>query len=192
MKNLIKQSVFAGLLWFGMTSVTANNLKVEIFENQIIVELNNDPGGSTLYFKDQRGEILYREHLKPSSTYRKNLSLEVIPSGTYYLNLDFENKILSTVIIKNENGIRIQGRNSRIIFKPCFKVDGKKVSIFLTNTENKNSQVLIYDSNGILMESLATGSQDLRKTFDFSQVPPGDYLIQVKWGKHNYDKKIRI
>ncbi len=171
----------------------AENFEVRISENQLLlVEFENVEPGSILSFQDISGEILFRDSLLPNEPYRKTLNLELVPEGVYHLNLNMENSITTTMITKGKNGLEITGENSKTIFQPLYKIEGKTVKIFLTNPEMKKANFSIYDSREALVTTISFSDQTIRKTLDFSRIPAGEYTINVQLENRYFDRKIRI
>ncbi len=191
MKNVLKL-LLTGMVLVWNPVIASENFKIKVEDNQVIVELNNIQAGSSLIFKDGKGEVLYMDQLIAGQSYKKHLNLEIIPVGIYYLNLDSESKILTQVINKKNEGLQISENSSAITFKPCYKIKGKQVSLFLSNPEEKRSSIKIYDGQGVLMETISNGSKALRKTLDFSKVPAGEYTVRLQLGNHLFERKVVI
>lgn len=191
MKNVVK--FLLAVMVLASNSVEASeNFQIKVENNQVIVLLQNIVEGSSLIFKNALGEVLYIDRLPAGKNYQKNLSLEIIPMGTYYLDLDSERTIHTTVISKKQNGLEISGDPSAITFKPCYKIEGKQVLLFLSNPEERSSSIKIYDKQGVLMETITNGTTAIRKTLDFSRVPAGEYTVKLHLGKHQFIKKIVV
>lgn len=179
-----------------LTSVYARaseSLVVRVTDNQnLLVELDIVEEGTVLFLQDKDGEILFKDSIPAKESYRKILSLEVVPKGTYFLSVEKENRILSTVLVKNSEGVSIKEEVSGIIFKPCYKVESDKVRFFLNNPKGNKIRVKVYDESGIEVGSHASSSSVIQNSFDFSKVPAGKYTLKVKTKNRNFSKELKL
>ncbi|WP_417887861.1 hypothetical protein [Zunongwangia sp.] len=192
MKNLLKISLLALTLVLSNT-LSAKDIDVKVNkENRLVVELANSQKGAELVLADIHGEVLFKDYLK-SSSYKKALDLNEIPRGTYFLSIEREDSILTTVISKSNKGVIVNDENSKIFFKPFFKtVDGNKVKVSFTNPQYKDANFRVYDDNGIEVASSVNNDLVVKKTFDFSNVPSGKYTISLLVGDQVVDKTLDI
>lgn len=192
MKNVFRFSLLVVLLSMSVRVAAADELDVKVANNQtLVVELDNVREGTVLVFKDTNGEVLFRDSLL-KGTYRKSLSLEVVPNGVYYLSLDSENNILTNVVTKSDKGIFLTGKTPSIAFKPSYKIVEKKLQVFLTNPEKKSAKIKVLDSKGIVVGVLNEEDFIVNKTLDFSRVPSGDYTIEISLGDNQFTRAITI
>lgn len=193
MKNVLRMSILVVFLLTGVNVKASESFGVRVMDKQnLLVELERVEEGTVLLLQDKNGEILFRDSIMSKESYKKILNLEVIPSGTYFLSLEKENRILSTVLVKNSAGVEIKEEVSGIIFKPAYKVEDGKVRFFLSNPEKNNIQVTVYDENGVEIGSSSSSKAVIRKTFDFSNVPAGNYIMQVKTKDRNFSRKLTV
>lgn len=193
MKNVFKLSVLLLLFVTGVKMEAAEDVDVRVTEGKVLtVELEDVIKGTVLLIQGKNGEILYKDSLQLNGYYKKAFNLEVIPNGVYYLNLEGENSIRRTEVTKTAEGLKLTGKSSGIIFKPCYKVEESMVKVFLTNPEEKKALFTVFDREGRLVTSMNYNDSVVRKTFDFSGVPAGDYTINVNVGGRTFSKKLKI
>lgn len=189
MQRRMKTLVFTLLLIVGYNVQAAKNFDVAVAENQILmVELDDAQEGDMLTLLDVDGKVLFKEaHL--NNKFQKSLSLELVPDGKYFLHLEDESSIYAKEIEKKNNTITVK-RDSQIFFKPNFKQVDKQVKVSFTNPDQKNIQVYIFDANGEVVTTLVNNDLVLKKTFDFSAVPAGDYMLAVFSGDRSYYRTV--
>lgn len=193
MKNVFKLSLLLLLLVTGVKMEAAEDIDVRVTEDRVLtVELEDVEKGTVLLFQGKNGEILYKDSLQLNGYYKKAFNLEVIPNGVYYLNLEGESSIRRTEVTKTAEGLKLTGKTSGIIFKPCYKVEESMVKVFLTNPEEKKAQFTVFDKRGQLVTSMDYNESIVSKTFDFSGVPAGEYTINVNVGGRTFSKKLKI
>jgi len=69
---------------------------------------------------------LFKDSITTNSTYQKTFNLELVPNGIYYLDLDNEERVQTTVIAKTNSGLEIE-KESDFVFKPLYKIEDKLV-----------------------------------------------------------------
>ena len=181
------------LLVMGVEMKAADDFDVRVSGNQMLtVELDKVEKGTILFFEDKNGEVLFQDRLANNGHYSKAFNLEVIPAGVYYLKLEKENSIQTTEVTKSQQGLKLSGKSSSIVFKPCFKVENKLVRVFLTNPGESTAYFNVYDRNGNLVHSLAYDDLVVNRTFDFSKVPAGEYIISVKVGGNTFHRTVKL
>ncbi|MCM4160323.1 T9SS type A sorting domain-containing protein [Antarcticibacterium flavum] len=182
MKNVIKISLLALMLVSGSVKA-ADELDVKVSQKKAItIELNNLSSSSVLLFQDKDGNILFRDSLELNGHYKKTLDLEVIPNGVYSISLEGERSVMSKQVVKTHAGLELTNAPAGILFKPCFEVKEKQVTVFLTNPGKKTIYFDVYDAQGIKVSTLTRREAVIQKRLDFSQVPSGTYTIKVRVG----------
>ncbi|GGZ63723.1 hypothetical protein GCM10008088_26500 [Mesonia mobilis] len=190
MQKTMKTIVVTLLLVLGFNNVqAAKNFDVAVAKNQILmVELNDAQEGDMLTLLDVDGKVLFKEE-QLGNKFQKSLSLELLSEGTYYLHLEDANTIYTKEIVK-ENSSVIVKKDSQIIFKPTFKQVKNQVKLSFTNPSEENTQVFVYNAKGEIVSSLRNSDLVLKKTFDFSEVPAGDYMIAVLTDSRSFYKSV--
>ena len=190
MKNLLRVTVLVLALVLGNT-LNAKDIEVKVKKEQLVVSLENTQGGSTLILTDMNGEVLFKDTLMKSS-YKKALDLHSIPQGTYFLKLEKEDSIVTTVISKDNEGVTVNKASSKIFFKPFYKTLEDKVMVSFTNPGYEKATFRVYDMEGNLMTSSTNNDLVVKKTFDFSEVPAGKYMIALTVGERTITKTITL
>ncbi|MDN3594273.1 T9SS type A sorting domain-containing protein [Zunongwangia endophytica] len=190
MKNLSRIAVLVLALVLTNT-LSAKDIEVKINDDKLVVELDHSQKGSTLVLTDTNGEVLFRDALMETS-YKKALDLHTIPTGTYFLDFEKDDSILTTVITKNADGVTVNRSASKIFFKPFYKTVEDKVLVSFTNPGYDNATFKVYDQSGNLMSSSTNNDLVVKKTFDFSEVPAGKYVIALKVAGHTITKTITL
>lgn len=192
MKNAIKFSLLVILLNTGYTMEAAEGLDIKVLDGQnIIVELNGGSKGNILLLKDEFGMVLFKDSITTNSSYRKAFNLELVPNGIYYLNLDNRSGIQTSVISKTNYGLEIE-KEFGLVFKPFFKIINKQVRVLLTNPEESETFLNVYDSSGILVGNIKSKEMMIKKTLDFSNVPSGKYRIEIEINGQKFTEEVNL
>lgn len=191
MKKLIKNAIFALMVFAGMQLTAADGIDVKLNGNQTLEIALKEKG--TLTLQDGKGEILYKDSCVSGDAYKRQINLSEIPNGIYYLKFDKEDSIITSEIVKSGSGIEIDGESSGIVFKPVFRVDNKHVNFLLTNPTESKAKMRVYDAEGILVGE-ASGAKEyvFKRRLDFSNMPHGDYTISLTVNGNNFIKVISL
>jgi len=190
MKNLFRTVVLVLALGL-VNTLSAKDIEVKVKEEKLMVALDNTQEGSTLILTDMNGEVLFKDTLMETS-YKKALDLHSIPKGTYFLNFEKEDSIVTTVINKNTDGVTVNKASSKIFFKPFYKTLEDKVMVSFTNPGYEDATFRVYDAEGNLMTSSTNNDLVVKKTFDFSEVLAGKYIISLRVGDRTITKTITL
>lgn len=189
MKSVIKTTVLTLLLVIGYNVQAAKDFNVAVAKDQILrVELNEVQEGDLLTLLDVEGKVLYKE-ANLNTNFQKSLSLVYVPNGTYFLNLEGINTIFAREIVKKGNKVEVK-KNSKIIFKPIYKQTDKILKVSYTNPNKETVKVFVYDAAGNIVSALKNEDLVMKKTFDFSAVPAGDYILAMFVGDRSYYKPV--
>ncbi len=188
MKNVIKNAIFAILLTAGVAAHANERINVKVNEGLTLEVVFAEKG--TLKLEDQKGEILYKEVSINEKSHNKMISLAEIPDGTYFLEFEKEDSIVTSVINKKAGEINIV--DEAIVFKPVYEVKEKAVKFLLTNPMEKKATLKVYDTNGNLVGESVNSDFVFKKTLDFSKMPAGEYTVSLRIGENNFLKTVSL
>lgn len=192
MKNVFKNALLILSLSTGYWMEAAEDLNVKVLDSQNVkVELKNGDKGDVLLLKDIYGNVLYQDSLNLVNSYEKTFNLELVPKGIYYLSLDQKGSLLVTTIRKTEKGLEVDGF-SDFTFKPCFETKSKEVRMFLNNPGELKTTLKVYDPFGILVGKMESKELVVKRTLDFSQVPSGNYIVEVEIDDQKFTNELEI
>ena len=189
MKKNIKNLVLVLFLAIGI-SMNAAKIDLEVNGNQsVVVQLKNVKEGSMLKLQDGKGEIIYLEDV--SGKQRKVLNLKNLPEGEYLLTLEDNFSISSSSIFKNSESLKVNdGEN--FTFKPNYLVEGKNLHFQYMNPMSKNTSVQIFDAAGVKVGESKCDDVVVKRRFDFSNMPAGEYMVKVQAGEKNFYKTLKV
>lgn len=192
MKNVFKNALLVVSLCIGFMMEAAGDLEVKVLDaRNVKVALNRTEKGDILLLKDAFGKVLFKDSIGRMESYQRTFNLELVPRGIYHLHLDKENSLLVKTIKKTKNGLEIDDL-SGVVFKPCFKIENRRVRFFLSNPKKMNAEMKVYDPYGIPVGNLRSRELVLKKTLDFSQVPSGTYRVEIKIDDQEFFKELKI
>ena len=194
MKTIIKTLAVA-LIFLVALNVKASDdaLEIKVNEEQnLIIELQSIENGAILSLQDRKGEVLFKDRFFHENNYSKILDFESLPDGSYSLLLEREFSISTSVIRKEGGNLSIDDNAYNFVYKPLFRINGKKVVLYLANPEEANMEIEVLDREGEVVASFKSKDLVLKKTLDFSNVPAGDYRIKIKTRKNNFVKTLTL
>ena len=193
MKKMINIAVVVIFLITGFHVNATDRIDVKIQENHtLLVEVGKTEQEAFLVLEDENGEILFKDRFINHEYYKMKVNLSIMPMGIYYLRLDKEYAILTSTIVKTEEGLHIKGGTSEIAFKPRYKVEDHRVLVQLTNPSETRTKLRVYPAGGEMIGECEGGKSLFKKTLDFSHMPAGEYVIRIVSGDKNYTKKVQI
>ena len=94
---------------------------------------------------------------------------------------------------KDVNGITINNAIDDKVFEPIIKQNDEYINFGLTNPTKENIDIIITDGFGYELVNIQN-LDDLfvKKTFDTSELPSGDYTITVKTSKNTFTRTITV
>lgn len=191
MKKTIRNTVIglALIMVFSAKASDEISLKVSDREN-LVVEMKRTGKEAVLSLSDHNGEIIFKDRFFSDSTYKRTLVFDKLPEGEYSLVLDKMYSLSSSIIKKTENGIEIKSES--FSFKPIYKVEGKKVWLYLANPAELKMKVEIFDKYGEPVGEFACRDLVLKRTLDFSRVPKGEYVVKIKTPDNKFVKSLKL
>lgn len=193
MKKAIRTIVAVLLLFVAANVNAADGLDLKINDQQnLVVELQGVESRAVLSLRDEYGTVIFKDQFLNQNNYSKTLSFEDLPNGSYSLTLDKEFTVSTSTIHKSGKNLIVDSEKYEFVFKPMFKTYGKKVLVYMANPTESNTEIEIYDLSGEQVGNLKTKDIVLKKTFDFTEVPSGEYTLKVKSGDHVFYKTLQI
>ncbi len=193
MKKTIRTIVAALLLFVAANGNAADGLDLKINDQQnLVVELQGVESKAVLSLRDESGVVIFKDQFLNQDNYSKTLSFEDLPNGTYTLTLDKEFTVSNSRIHKSGKSLIVDNGKYEFVFKPMFKTYGKKVLVYMANPAEKNTEIEIFDLSGEQVGNLKTKDLVLKKTFDFTEVPSGEYTLKVTSGDHVFYKTLQV
>lgn len=193
MKKAIRTIVAVLLLFVAANVNAADGLDLKINDQQnLVVELQGVESRAVLSLRDEYGTVIFKDQFLNQNNYSKTLSFEDLPNGSYSLILDKEFTVSTSTIHKSGKNLIVDSEKYEFVFKPMFKTYGKKVLVYMANPTESNTEIEIYDLSGEQVGNLKTKDIVLKKTFDFTEVPSGEYTLKVKSGDHVFYKTLQI
>lgn len=193
MKNRIKLMLVALVLSFSINAKASDGWEVTVDSSQtLVVEINKNLQKASLTIQDEQGNIFFKDGLMDTMSYRKSLNLKELPEGTYYVKFENGYNIFTEVVVKSQEGLQLKEGTRKVLFKPSFRLDEKKLRVLFTNPEEKFTRLEICDASGEIVGLVKSSSATIQKTLDFSQVPAGNYFVRIKSGDETFKNEFYI
>ncbi|MBQ4821955.1 hypothetical protein [Aquimarina sp. MMG016] len=195
MRRVINLCVLICAVVFSTSMKAADVLSVKIgTASTIHVSLSNAAIGQQLYLKSYEGDILFNVTLQPEKTFVKSFDLELLQDGIYFVETETEFEIKVTPVLKNNKGVALINNSVTTIFKPAIDKDNGMINVMFTNAEKSQVNLYIYDKEDVLLhEEVISKNEDIiKRSFDFSKVPSGEYKVYFKLKDRTFIERVSI
>ncbi len=195
MKRVFKLSLFVCAILFSTVATASDVFSVKIENASIInVSLSNISKGQKLYLKDYSGNIMYDMTLTTMDTYKKYFDFSTVENGVYFVETETEFEVKITPVLKNHKGIALINDSATTIFKPKTLVEDSMVKVMLNRIKKSALNIYIYDLEGVMLfnEKVQDDVLLFERTYDFSTVPSGKYIIYFALDDRTFKKEINI
>ncbi len=193
MKTVMNLCLLALAITFSNAVNAAGKISVAINNSMVNVSLTKVTKGEKLYLKDFNGEVLFNTTLKAMPTYTKFFNLSNMPDGVYFVETEAAYDVKVTPILKNQKGVSLINNSEVTIFKPQVSIRNKFAKVLFNNTRKSPITIKIYDTDWKLLEESTTVEDALvKKTYDFSKVPEGEYIFYFNIRNREYVQKVSL
>lgn len=189
------KTIVAALILLSTSYLTAQNSNVNVLvkaNQNILINIPQDEQIVHVKLIDANQVALFSENIE-NTTYQRNLSLELLPTGKYKLQFEGNHKMIIREVVKTSNQLNIE--TARVVYKPRFnRLDKNEqlVRLVFKNPTSTPTSVKVYDPFGELVNNVYYSDVFFNKVFDFSDVPNGEYAIAVTTAENNFVEKINI
>lgn len=193
MKNVVKSiSIVIVLLTVSVNFANEPILKVLSNQEKVLdIQMNTDAHQTKLQIVDINSEVIYAERIDSKSSYAKKLSLESIPSGTYFLSFDDVTKKTVFTLEVSKGSITVLKKEEKI--KPVYSYKNGKLVLNFINLEEKDVKVTIVDSEGrTLYEEVMVNEKYIGKVFNFTKAFEDTYTVIIKDENNTYFNNVII
>ena len=193
MKNLGKNLLVAILL-FGTMGVEANTIKKdsEIKPSVTVLKYLNVKEGNKVIIKDNYGVVLYNEAIQTDGQYIKGFDLSTLPKGDYSFVLDKGLEIQIKPFKVTEGKVEFVNDENHTIYKPVIRKKNGLVFVSQLTFEEEVEIEILNNSNNVLYSELVDTDIELRKIFDFSELPINDYKVVIKSKNRRFINRITL
>jgi len=194
MKRVINLCLLA--LFFATSNVAnaAGRVSVEITNSSMVtISLTEVTKGEKLFLKDYYGDIIFDVTLDATTNYQKYFDLGNVSDGIYFVETESLYEVKVTPLLKNQSGVSLINTSAITLFKPQINVEDNVVKVLFNNTKEEPINLTIYDNEGTLLEEIAENREKvLRRTYDFSNMPEGEYILYVTLKDRRFISKVSI
>ncbi|WP_298540796.1 hypothetical protein [uncultured Aquimarina sp.] len=194
MKRVINLCLLALVITTSNIANAAGRVSVEINNSSMVtVSLTEVVKGEKLFLKDYYGEILFNVTLEATPNYQKYFNLNNVPDGVYFVETESLYEVKVTPLLKNKKGVSLINTSAVTVFKPLVSVENDLMKVMFNNTEKAPVDLIIYDSEWrVLEEIIGYEKALLKKTYDFSKMPKGEYQLHFSLKDRTFIKKVSI
>ena len=193
MKNLGKNLLLVILL-FGTMSMKANtNSKdSEIKRSVTILKYTHVKEGNKITIKDIYGVVLYDEAIQTDGKYIKGFDLTTLPKGNYTFELDKGLEIQVKPFTVKAGKVEFLNGEGHTIYKPVIRKKNGLVFVSQLTFDEEVEIKILNNTNNILYAELVDTNIELRKIFDFSELPFNDYTVIIKTQNRRFINHITL
>ena len=193
MKNIEKNLLIAILL-FGTLSMEANTIKENsgIKPSVTVLKYLNVKEGYKVIIKDNFGVVLYDEAIQTDGQYIKGFDLSTLPKGNYSFELDKGLEIKVKPFTVTAGKVEFIKDESYTIYKPVIRKKNGLVFVSQLTFDKEVEIEILNNTNNILYSELVDTNIELRKIFDFSELPINDYKVIIKTQNRRFINHITL
>lgn len=193
MKKTIKNLTIVLLLLVSFNSIANDGIDLKVGDEQnLFVSLPKMEDGALLSLLDENEEIIYKDRILEENGVTRKFDFNGLPDGKYTVKLDREFHISTSVIIKGNNKLTLDKSSYALVFKPLYRYKEDQVSVYLANPEENRVEIKIFDKFGVPVGVVKCNDLVIKKKLDFSEVPPGNYTVQIKTKTNNFTKTLVV
>ncbi|WP_108805390.1 hypothetical protein [Aquimarina sp. Aq107] len=194
MKRVINLCLIALVIITSSVANAAGRVSVEITNSSMVnVSLTEVIKGEKLFLKDYYGEVLFNVTLEATPSYQKYFNLGNVPDGVYFVETEAEYEIKVTPLLKNQKGVSLINTSAVTVFKPLVRAENKFIKVMFNNTEKSPVNLTIYDNDFRVLEEVKGNEEEvLKRTYDFSKMPKGEYQFYFALKDRTFIKKVSI
>jgi len=194
MRRVINLCLLAVAILSSSVAIGSERVSVEITNSSVVnVSLKEVVKGEKLILKDFYGEVLFNVTLQTASNYQKNFNLSDVPNGVYFVESETIYEVKITPVLKNNLGVSLIDTSSITLFKPQVSIKDNMVQVLLNNTRAYPVNLVIHDSNWTVLEEITANTEEvLKRAYDFSDMPIGEYTLRFRIGERTFVEKIKI
>ena len=162
-------------------------------KNSFVVQVTSIDYKSTCYLKDGNNHILYQENIETGQPYERSFNLIELPDGKYEMVIDDVFKTRITHINKIQGVVIANDEIIETTYKPQVIMKEERLTVSLLALKKESLNIELYDANDVLIfKDTLSGSQNLGKKFDLSQLTAGVYKISLITPKNAYLEYITL
>lgn len=141
----------------------------------------NTQQSTTISIEDANtGTVLHKEAISGKSTFARRYHLDNLSNGLYYIVVADAQTVTTQTIEIGNAFITVRMDDRKVTFAPSISVSGKKVALFLMQTNNMAHISIENELNEVLYKGTFNNVTSLNKMFDLTQVGAGTYTIRVE------------
>jgi hypothetical protein len=194
MKNILKSTALAALLFISLTSMAYQpglRLVNGMEAKSLVFELVSASEESIVSMRDENNNIIFYDNVT-GTNHTKKFNLKNLETGTYYLEVENTSQFVTYTLSVENNEVKIINKEEK--YTPVvFGKEGNKVRLNLENNDLSKVEIIIMNENNakVFGESLAS-QKNIDKTFNFEKAVKGVYTISVKDGKKVYYQNVSV
>ncbi len=193
MKKTLKNLLVIPLLLVSINVLATDGMNLKVNDkHSLVVNLQKIEEGAMLSLLNENGEILYKDQFIEKNDFTRIFDFKALANGEYTVILDREYHISYSKIRKNEENLVVDNNSYELVFKPLYRVKGGQVSLYLANPEENKVEIKIFDKFGVPVGKLNCKDLVVRRKLDFSEVPPGNYTVEIKTKTNNFTKTLVV
>ncbi|MEM6525386.1 MAG: hypothetical protein AAF693_16410 [Bacteroidota bacterium] len=198
MKRIIRTGVVVAMMLMGVSTFAMGSepfVKVSAAGNKEFTLFINEVNAPAVVvsLKYVSGNTLYKEVLLSKDKYSKLFDLEILPVGTYSLQVEGDTSIKTWSVDLTSEGLSVNQDAKKEFFKPQLVIKNKVLGVSFFNKQNDNLTISLYNEQNeeIFSEKL---SKDIviMKQYDLSNMEKGMYTAVAKTAGRSFNQVITI
>ena len=194
MKNIIKITLVA-VAMLGLTNANAaKKVDVTVTEgsSMINISLVGASVGEVLTIKSFKGAAVFKKVFTTMMNFEKNVNLGGVKNGVYLVEVENNNKLEITPVLKNDLGVTLIAKAVKVFNKPQFKNANGKITFALLNPDANQVDITVQTDAVVISEEKGISNLEINRTFDITKLGKGIYSVVVKSGSRTFVEDFNI
>jgi hypothetical protein len=167
--------------------------KIDNAFKMVRVTISGHQQPANILVTDYRQQIVLEVKAPSKQPFSKILDLSKLPSGTFFLSINTENKeTLQPLGITPADVVLYEGRKMEF-YAPTFKLKERQLDINWFNTQLSQFDISLSEWNGAAIFSKQLNNViRVEKRFDLSKLPKGSYILTLKTPRKSWSHTIDL
>lgn len=194
MKKLFKTTlILAMTVMASVTYATGDETYIKVKSSKSFSLHYNKEGKIRVAITDVNGTILHTDRSGKHSKYLKTFSLSELPIGTYYLEIENDQKISTYEVHVYPDTLLINKDEVVEFYKPTIQQkEDNQLDLSMLKTTNDPMYVYILNNSNDLIDQHTVTGNAINTRFDVSKLKSGTYSMVINVGRRQFTQQFNV
>lgn len=198
MKRIIRTGVVVAMMLMGVSTFAKGSepfVKVSAAGNKEFTLFINEVNAPAIVvsLKDISGNTLYKEVLLSEDKYSKMFDLEILPTGSYILEVEGDTSIKTWSVNLTSSGLTIDKDAKKEFFKPQLVINDDVLGVCFFNAQDENLKISLYnEKNERVFSEKLDKDIVMMKQYDLSKLGSGKYTAVAETAGKTFNEIIEV